>query len=424
MSAQWIEQALADRFDIGFGPTAPDAEIMRTGRVPASAYTSSSRFEVEREIFRHVWLHIGQAKEIPNPGDWMVREVKACSASILLVRGKDQRVRAFHNICSHRGLKLAWGEKGCAHQFVCPYHAWVYGSDGALRNIPDREAFPHVDPVDSGLTPIAVDEWEGFLFVNLDPAPRLSLADYLGPVATRLAGAPFGEYTLTARLSGVVKANWKLVLEAQSEGYHVQSLHRLTVKEMSASAANPHMHLNDWEALGAHRTSSVPTNTQFTGFAKRPMQNHLLASTPQLVVTAGSEGVSPFRLSEINRPASADWGAEQFSIFPNFCLNVAYNGFWSTQAWPISVDSSVWEATYYFREPASRQEQAAAEATVAFNRDTLSEDNICTVHQQAALASGGKSHIYMGENEMSCRHEAAVIEAVLAGIAARQRAAA
>ena len=92
-------------FDIGMGTLKPDADIMTTGKVPLDSYYGQQRFEREREAFGHVWLNIAETVEIPDPGDWIVREVSIRSASIIIVRGKDDVIRAFHNICSHRGMK-------------------------------------------------------------------------------------------------------------------------------------------------------------------------------------------------------------------------------------------------------------------------------------------------------------------------------
>jgi phenylpropionate dioxygenase-like ring-hydroxylating dioxygenase large terminal subunit len=131
-------------FNIGDGPMLPDPDIMETGRVPVEAYTSEAQFQLEREIFGRVWLFVGRVGEIPNAGDWMVRDIDVRSVSAIIVRGKDMKVRAFYNMCSHRGMKLLWEGKGRGGKFSCPYHAWTYDAQGALTNIPDERCFPHV----------------------------------------------------------------------------------------------------------------------------------------------------------------------------------------------------------------------------------------------------------------------------------------
>src|SRR3546814_9543623 len=90
------------------------------------------------EVFRRVWLDVALDSEVPNVGDWVTRDIEGISASVVIVRGQDDQIRAFHNICSHRALKLVWGERGCDKRFVCPYHAWSYDTDGKLRG--DRKS--------------------------------------------------------------------------------------------------------------------------------------------------------------------------------------------------------------------------------------------------------------------------------------------
>src|SRR3954451_141571 len=152
-----------------------------TGPVPIEPYISQEYFNLERErIFRKVWLNVGREEEIPQPGNYLVKDLPVCGASILLVRGKDGRLRAFHNVCSHRSNKLVWDQGGSCQMFACKFHGWTYGLNGQLTFVPDEESFFDLRKGELGLTPVAADTWEGFIFVNLDPQPRESLKDYLG----------------------------------------------------------------------------------------------------------------------------------------------------------------------------------------------------------------------------------------------------
>ncbi|CAM4105572.1 Phenylpropionate dioxygenase-like ring-hydroxylating dioxygenase large terminal subunit [Novosphingobium lubricantis] len=223
-------------FDIGQGEIMATPEILEGGRIEPDAYNSRERFEAEREMFGKVWLNIAEAGEIPNPDDWIVRDVTCRSVSAIIVRGKDMNIRAFHNICSHRGMKLVWDEKGRGGKFSCPYHAWQYNTDGELTHIPDAECFPHVDKQESGLTPIHCDTWEGFIFINLDQQPAQTLVEFLGPMTEALKNAPFQEYPTSVRCRSVIKANWKLGVEAQSESYHAAALHARTVAKMGVTS--------------------------------------------------------------------------------------------------------------------------------------------------------------------------------------------
>lgn len=400
-------------FDIGLGPMLPDADIIRTGKVPVDAYLSPTRFAREAEIFRRVWLNVALDAELSRPGDWVVREIEAASASVLIVRGQDGVVRAFHNVCSHRALKLVWGESGCDRQFVCPYHAWTYGADGSLRGVPDRVSFPDLDVATSGLTPINVEVWNGLVFVNLDPSPRQTLREFLGGIAPLLDAAPIGDFRYTARLTGVVKSNWKAGLDAASEGYHVQALHRDSARDMVCSKTNPYVKFMSIDFYGAHRRMSNPRNVDFQLPDTKPVTKFVFESILQPVVAG--EGQAPsFDLPGLNPTRAEDWSNDLVSIFPNFQMSLALNGFWTMHYWPVSVDSFRWEAHYHFRQaPKSWRERFAMEASVAMNRDISSEDTACTQQQQVAMASGAKAFVQFGTSELLCRHEAAVMEAIV-----------
>jgi phenylpropionate dioxygenase-like ring-hydroxylating dioxygenase large terminal subunit len=107
-----------------------------TGPVPIEPYISRAYFEREKAlIFRKVWLNVGRVEQIPKPGDYLVKELAVCNTSVLIVRGKDGVVRAFHNMCTHRGNKLAPEASGnCAGLFTCKFHGWAFGLDGSLRH--------------------------------------------------------------------------------------------------------------------------------------------------------------------------------------------------------------------------------------------------------------------------------------------------
>src|SRR3546814_569860 len=240
-----------DAFDIGDGLTTVDGQIMDIGHVPVSDYTSQKRFEQERAIFRRVWLNVAREEELPQPGDWIVREIACLSASILICRERTGQLRAFHNICLHRGMKLVWQRKGHGFSFTCPYHAWRFGSDGTLKNVPDEECFPHLDKSTSGLKPVALDVWEGFIFIHMEAEPAQTLLEFLHPLPSRISNAAFEAYPVKATLSEDLNANWKLLMEGQSENYHIRALHSRTVSNIISSAENPFAHPLNWEAMSA-----------------------------------------------------------------------------------------------------------------------------------------------------------------------------
>jgi phenylpropionate dioxygenase-like ring-hydroxylating dioxygenase large terminal subunit len=411
-----MDQQTMSPFDVGTGKLFPDADIMLTGKVSLDVYTSRERFEREKEVFGRVWLSIAEAAEVPNAGDWIVREVAIRSVSMIIVRGADLKIRAFHNICAHRGMKLVWNRAGRGGKFSCPYHAWTYDSQGNLKNIPDEACFPHVDKQESGLVSIACDEWEGLVFINLDPNPKQTLAEYLGPVSERIKDIPFSSYPYAARVGCEIGANWKLAIEAQCEAYHVRVLHARTVSKMLSSRDNPFVHPISTEFLGAHRVSSVPRNPDYELPVEKLVQSFAFRNAAQMVIADTGTQDAPEETfathAAVNKNGSNVWGNDQYVFYPHFIFHVSLGGWWLHRFWPLSPDKCYWEAVYHFERPLKARNQFAIQYSLALNRDTLMEDNLALAQQQQVMEGGARKWVQFGEQEILCKHLAAVSEAI------------
>lgn len=207
-------------------------------RVSTGRYYSPDYAQREREqLWMRVWQVAGRADDIPEAGDWM--EYRLFDQSWVLVRGRDGRVRGFVNACRHRGNAFCAGA-GQSARFTCPYHNWSYGLDGALLSVarPDFEGSldDFVGTKDElGLIAARVECFAGFIFINPDPTAA-PLADFLGEVAGLLA-----PYRLEAMIPiGLnrrepLECNWKVVMDAFQEGYHVQAVHPELVSAMDES---------------------------------------------------------------------------------------------------------------------------------------------------------------------------------------------
>lgn len=189
--------------------------------LPGAVYASPAVFALEQQaIFARSWLCAGRVADVPDAGDWFVKEV--AGESVIVVRGGDGRVRAFYNVCRHRGSRLLDETRGRGlKRVLCPYHAWSYELDGSLQQapgMPDSLARER-----HGLVPVGVGVHEGFVFVNLDPGAA--------PLARHLADLPdlsrfrMAELVCGRRVEYEVAANWKLVCENYSECYHCPGAH-------------------------------------------------------------------------------------------------------------------------------------------------------------------------------------------------------
>jgi len=191
--------------------------------LPAALYTEEAVAELERRcIWSRMWTCVGRAEDLADTGDFHVTRV--AGNSVLLCRGADTTLRAFHNVCRHRGACLVDTTRGHgARAFRCNYHGWSCGTDGGLIAAPLMEERPGFDPLAHGLTPVRVAIWGGFVFVNLEADAE--------PLAQWMADFPdLGRYGLEelrrgARLEYEIEANWKVVCENYSECYHCALVH-------------------------------------------------------------------------------------------------------------------------------------------------------------------------------------------------------
>ena len=191
--------------------------------IPKERYISREFLDLEMQrLWPRVWQIACRAEEIPHPGDFV--EYLIGDQSILVVRSEDGRIQAFHNTCLHRGTRLAAGVGTFPEGRIrCRYHGWCYGFDGCVANIPDREEFPDL-PADLRLGTVRTDTWGGFVFVNMDPDAE-PLLEFLDPIPKLLGPYRLDEMRFRSYQTLVLPANWKAVLDAFNEGYHVQGAH-------------------------------------------------------------------------------------------------------------------------------------------------------------------------------------------------------
>jgi len=179
------------------------------------------RAELERFYFNG-WICAGRADQIPSAGDYFTRTIG--DESVIVARDGSGEIHALFNVCRHRGTRLCDQAEGhLVDRIQCPYHNWTYALDGRLVDVPDREEFPSL-PDDLALRPVRVETWGGFVFVHLDAAAA-PLLDFLDPLPALLAPYRMDEMRLRAALTTIIDANWKAVVDAFNEGYHVQGTH-------------------------------------------------------------------------------------------------------------------------------------------------------------------------------------------------------
>jgi Rieske 2Fe-2S family protein len=191
--------------------------------LPGRYYTDPENYrqEIERFYF-HRWICAGRTSQIPNPGDYFLRDV--AGESIIVTRDASGAVRAFFNVCRHRGTRICTQAEGVfAGRIACPYHGWTYALDGALIGAPhmDDAGFRHAD---YPLNNVAVEVWDGHIFLNCSPDPK-PIADQLEALPVRFANWRMQDLRLGRRIVYEVHANWKLIVLNYNECLHCPVLH-------------------------------------------------------------------------------------------------------------------------------------------------------------------------------------------------------
>ncbi|MCE7005011.1 aromatic ring-hydroxylating dioxygenase subunit alpha [Kibdelosporangium philippinense] len=199
--------------------------------LPGHYYTDPSIFRVEQErIFESMWFAVARSADIATPGKF--ETVTVGRESVLVVRGRDSQLRAFLNVCRHRGAKLCVEDSGEAKRNLqCPYHAWTYGLDGKLVAAPNLTKMPDIDRVEYGLIPVHLREWLGYAWVCLADTPPSFEDTVTGAARDRLGDADMinqwevDTLDVGRRIVYDVKANWKLIIENFMECYHCATIH-------------------------------------------------------------------------------------------------------------------------------------------------------------------------------------------------------
>ncbi|MDW3217607.1 MAG: aromatic ring-hydroxylating dioxygenase subunit alpha [Acidimicrobiales bacterium] len=192
-------------------------------KVDASRYVDPDWASVEHErMWSSTWQLACSLDHVKNPGDVFVYDVG--TLSILIVRADDGELRAFQNVCRHRGMQLCAAHDQGRAELRCPFHRWSWDLTGRLREVPSRKGFGALRNDDYPLFAAAVDSWGPMVFVNPDPACE-PLADFLDPVPSEAAWADLGDFRCKALISIPLGANWKTIIDGFSETYHVQGIH-------------------------------------------------------------------------------------------------------------------------------------------------------------------------------------------------------
>jgi phenylpropionate dioxygenase-like ring-hydroxylating dioxygenase large terminal subunit len=298
---------------------------------------------------------------------------------LLLVADEAGAPHCFLNVCRHRGMQLVGDETPCQRKaFVCPYHGWTYGLDGALRHVPHAEAFPDLDADAHGLTALPLERRHGLLWVHPTPGATLAVDDFLGGLDPDFTSFALADHVLYRRVDTVRRANWKLVIDAFLEAYHIRVLHRDTIYRFFLDGQS----VSDF--VGPHVRSVT---------ARRP------AASPE---SDRLDVRERFTFTHFVFPNSI------FIYHPDYVSHVA--------VFPVEVDRLRWVHSMLVPASMAGPEHAAHwDRTLALIEDTVfqREDLVAAEGIQAGVASGANASILFGRLEGALAHFHAEVERAL-----------
>ncbi len=376
--------------------------------VPTDACISEDIYQQEVEkVFKKVWLHVGRTEELPEPGCYKLKRLDFASTTVLLIRSKDNQIRAFHNTCSHRGNTVVvpegeWDNFGKKPAFSCRFHGWTYNDQGELIGAADEKGMPPCfSKSENGLTPINCDTWEDFIFINLDDEPAVGLQEYMGKMGEHFSGFPYNDITHCYTYYTYLDTNWKVGVDAFAEAYHVNTIHAGSFPGTFSTG------LQMIKLYGDHRTTAVCFNPP----VKTPPVAALAQSKARgSLVNKVAETILPPTLNDEKRD---DYAFELSVFFPNWLLHVS-EGIWFThQFWPIGYNKTLWEGKYYVKEPRTNSEKWALEHAMVVQRNAWLEDTATMEGTFYSLNSGSKKFMNLHDEEILVRHGYHVLDKYL-----------
>ena len=289
--------------------------------LPARYYTDPALFKAELDgLFGTMWVYAGRSEEAGSPGQYFVRELNA--RNIVVTRNAGGEVRAFHNVCRHRGTRLCDQAKGqFAGSIQCPYHAWTYDLDGRLIGAPHMDEVPHFSKAEYPLLAVGAAEWDGHVFLNLQERPS-ALAEQLGPLVPKFRDWNMADLRLGHRIVYEVKANWKLIIQNYNECLHCPNLH---------PALNKLSHYLSGENEPLHPTYMGGRMDLRPGIETLSMDG----TCPRAILP----GLSPEDARRVY----------YYCIFPNLMLSLHPDYMLTHSLWPIAPDRTINVCEWHFQ---------------------------------------------------------------------------
>ncbi|MEM6328596.1 MAG: aromatic ring-hydroxylating dioxygenase subunit alpha [Bacteroidota bacterium] len=309
--------------------------------IPSAWYTDPRVLAFERDaVFARTWQFVGHTSRLENAGDYLTATV--AENPVVVIRDREGGLRAFYNVCRHRGGPLATDDHGCARMLQCQYHGWTYRLDGSLRGVPRFGHSELFDKRDFGLVPVEVNVAMGLVFVRLEPGGP-SLGEALDGIEARIAPMNLASLRFHTRVEYRVACDWKVYVDNYLEGYHLPLVHPELCDVLDAAA---------------YRTETFPHyNLQH----------------------------SPLREGEANVYGGAEDAAFYYWLFPTTMLNILPGRLQTNTVLPDGPGRCRVLFDYHYDDP----EAGRVADDLAFSDRVQAEDIAICEHVQRGLASRG-----------------------------------
>ena len=343
--------------------------------LPGWAYFSQELFELECEtLFKTHWQFVCHVNEAADIGAYVTFDVAGERA--LVIRGHDGILRAFHNLCRHRGSRIVPDARGvCNKAMVCPYHGWAYNLDGGLRGIANRDTFPPMQADKWSLKPLEMEIWNGLVFIRFQAGPQPAVAEILARFDDEIAPYDLANMVPTDSnsMDDLLAVNWKSVRDVDNEGYHVRQAHP-----------------------GLHQLYG-------DGYFDEPYANGTSRSVGTFNEAYGYRwSVRKYReilpeADNLPREQQRQW--IYFGMFPNFVLGLYPDSIIYYQEVPQSAEQTVQRGMCYRRRDESREMRAARYLSGRIDRDTADEDQMLMVWSCEATKSSAYDGVIFSDLE-------------------------
>lgn len=369
-----LEHVIRDRIEGEKARTAPAPDSIPVPLIPTGRYSDPEFFALERErVFGRSWLFAGHESEWPEPGAY--RLFTRSGAPIVIVRGDDGILRAFYNACRHRGAPVTRDECGVAKRLTCQYHSWSYGTDGVLKAVPDARSFADLQTENLGLVPVRCEVHDGWVYINEDENAQ-SLAAFLGPVGEQMTEINGPAMRLVGTQVHHLACNWKLMVDAFLEVYHVRTVH----------PDNAALLYDDQSVT----VTMLPNGNSRLTVDKREMFRDMPMVAPEFDNPA---------VGQLWRQTSTSYG-----IFPNLVVPMDTGAFTYLCMWPVSIDRTDLELRWYAPEWAGEEIPADHTGRMELFDTVMAQDTANMAPIQASVSSPGARPFQIGWHERLIHH--------------------